>query len=433
MKLKTLILVPVIGAALANGGLKAYIHYKVTSELDNAITMAAPFAHISYGGLSTDLGGKLTIKQIAITPLATGLEVRVEAVEVQGDGIGFLLDLSQGLGKGEPPEKLSANIWGAEIPVTGDLMDIGPTFNFGPGTQDKAAPEPCSLGGVLQHAGLFDIGYSTLVADSGIGFEYDKDAGDVALMFDYQIEGIESLAMDVSMSGVSSPGMVVMGAMPTFQNFEIAYRIEPDYMKKMVSHCAQKAGQSSQEFINTLFSQSDSYYAQTLGIIPGQGLRTLFKELVTKAGDVHIRAKPSSNFNPSMMPAFRPQDMIAMLGIELSVNNRLITDLSFTMPTSADLMASLQEDSADAGGAEEPPKPVLRWRYVEVKRSELGSYLGRKARIYTSSGQEARPKEGVIDSLRKNKLSIQQRLHGGEFMVHIPLGTVVKAEVMIPQ
>ncbi|MES9876954.1 MAG: hypothetical protein ABW162_05050 [Candidatus Sedimenticola sp. PURPLELP] len=436
MKLKTLVLVPVIGALIAYAGLKGYIYYKVKSELDNAIGMVSPFAHMSYGGIGSDISGKITVTQIAITPLTTGLEMRVDAVEVQGDGIGFLLDLSRGLDRGEPPAKLSASIWGAEIPVTSDAGgDIGPSFGFGGASQVKQGPKVCSLGGILQRVGLFDIGYSTLVADSGVGYEYDQDAGEVALKFDYQIEGIESFAMDISMSGVSTPAMVAMGAMPTFGEVEIAYRLEPDYMRKMVSHCAQKAAKTSQEYINLLFNQSDAYYAQSLGFIPGPGLRLALKELVTRAGDVHIRARPASNFNPATIQMFRPEDMVSMLGLELSVGGKLITDLSFTVPAGSDLTAEaeLQSGEASTAGGAPKPKPVLHWRYVEVKRSELGGYLGRKARLYTSGGKDAHPKEGVIKSVRNNEVSIEQRVHGGEFIIHQPIKLLVKAEVLIPQ
>ncbi|MET0106458.1 MAG: hypothetical protein ABW072_15145 [Sedimenticola sp.] len=432
MKLKTVVLVPVVVAALAYGGIKGYIYYSVKGELDKAIEMASPFARISYGGISSDLGGKLTVRKIAVTPMASNLEMRIEAVEIEGDGVGFLLDLSKGLDGSDPPPKLSANIWGAEIPVTDDL---GSGFSFGPGQQArKIAPKVCTLGGILQHIGLSDIGYSTLLADAGMGYTYDREGGDVALRFDYQVEGIESFAMDVSMRGVTSPGMVAMGVMPAFQNFEMAYRVEPDYMKRMVEHCAKKAGKSSQEYINTLFSQSDAYYAQNLGFIPGHSLELALKELVTKAGEVHIRAKPSPSLDPATLAMYKPEDIVRLLGLELSLNGRLITDLGFRMPTLAELTGSAKQVvPGEVDESEEPPKRVMHWRYVEVKRSELGSYLGSKARLYTSTDEDVPPKEGVLSSIRQNVLSIKQRVHGGEFIAHVELNSLVRAEVLIPQ
>ena len=55
--IKSLVIILVL-AALAYGGAKGYVYYKVKKTLDEARFQAEPQGELSYGGISTDLRGK---------------------------------------------------------------------------------------------------------------------------------------------------------------------------------------------------------------------------------------------------------------------------------------------------------------------------------------------------------------------------------------
>ena len=117
MKVKTLLMVPIVLAAVGYGGTKAYIYFSVKSELDNLVEKAAPFAEISYGGISSDLRGKLVVTDFSVISHAGGERMQIETIELAGPGPGFLFDLSGGFKTGDPPRNLSLGINRLSVPA----------------------------------------------------------------------------------------------------------------------------------------------------------------------------------------------------------------------------------------------------------------------------------------------------------------------------
>jgi hypothetical protein len=403
--------------AVGYGLAKAYVHHRVTSELDRLIEMAIPFADVSYGGVKSDLGGKLTVERIEVTHLASGFNVNISALELQGDDYSFLVELMSGMDKGEPPSKLSARIVGAEFPASSDF------FAQSDGSSgSKKVKKVCTLGGIMQHSELEELGHSTIIADAGLGYEFDREQGTLKAEFDYSVSGIESFVMDFRLRGVAIRAMDMLTAPPVLEDVKILYTLEPEYMQEAVQHCAEKNGQEPVEFIDSLFARSGYYFKKNLGFVPGPGLKDVLREMVSKAGTLRIDAMPPPDFTMEKISMYRQQDLANLMDLEVSINDKLVTDLSYSLVSGG-------PDIEGGEGLDDPER--VRWTYQEVKQGELGKYLGRRVRLYVKGN--ATPKTGELDNVTAREISVDQRVHRGTITAHVPTGLLERVEVYLPE
>jgi hypothetical protein len=445
MKARILLLVPIVLLAVAYGAAKAYVHYQVTTGLDELIAKAAPVAAIEYEDVGSDLTGALTIEKIEVTHEASGFYVNIDALEIQGDDFGFLLELTGGLERGEPPSKLSARFRGVEIPISHEFFD---QIKQAAEANSLGSSEVCSLGGILQRSELMDLGYSTITADMGFGYEYDRDLKRIDARFDYKLAGVESLSMAMRVGAVSDQPMGMMASPPVLEKASMVYRVEPDYMRRAVEYCAAGKKQDRQAFLRALFPQGDdAYYQRNLGFVPGPGLREMFREMVTKGGDVRVRITPPPDFTVQKLNMYRPEDLVEMLIQEVSINDRLVTDLSFSQTEVSEWDvtgdAAVAEErqvlrprpdtaagAKKAAGADQKQRQKPQWAYREVDKRELGKYLGRQVRLYIKGSPK--PRAGELDEVTDKKALVDQRHSGGTFTTHVPFDRMLRAEVFLP-
>ena len=431
MKLKTLVLVPVIAGAVIYAGLKGYIYFKMKENLDELSRMAAPFATMTYGDIGSDLLGKLTVGDVRVTPVGTTLSFKVDEIEIEGPDTEFLLALSSGFkDMDEPPRYGFIKFKRAELPSGDEVMS---QMNQLSGlTVEKAKeimPEECSLGGIFQHVGMDKIGFNKMLADFSLGYKMDQQSGEMELLTDYSVDGLEAFEMVMMLKDMPKLGSVMMGSMPSIGRMEASYRAEPAYMKGMVNYCSKQAGLSGQEYIQSMFEQPDAYYVKNLGFIPGDGIKQAMRLLLTNAGEMRFSAYPSTEINAQMLSAYKPQDLISLLGMQMSVNGNMISNMSFTVPDDP----AAYFDELETGGSGEMTGQEQRIklkpkRYIRTELSQLKNYLGEDIRI--TMKEDGRIKEGILDRIADDVVSVQQRIYGGKFTSHVQLSAIKKAEVM---
>ena len=430
MKIKTFILVSLVAGIVIYSGLKAYVYLKVTGNLDDVIQMAAPFVTLSYGDINSDLRGKLIVENIQVTPVGTALTYNVGEIEVEGPDLGFLLKLSDGFkGQKKPPEYIDLKIKRAEMPYGEDIMaTLHQLSGMVAAKKSEYIPKTCTLGGIFQHIGMENIGYGRLFVDLTVGYKYYKKSGEMALSTNYHMDGLEAIEMNMVLKGMPQLGTGMMENLPSIGRIAANYRTEPAYMRGMVNYCAKQSKVTPQEYIDWLFSQSDSYYARNLGFIPGNGIKSAMKALITNGGELRFNAYPTTTISSQLVTAYSPKDLISLMGVHMSVNGKNVTDMSYSVPESLSAYAG----GNNQGGAvrvsrEEKWEKLKPKRLIKTELSELNKYVGKSVRFYTK--EDGRVLQGTLDSIDKNTASVQQRVHGGKFTSHIQLSTVKRAEV----
>jgi len=440
VKIKTLISIPLIVTALAYVGLKGYIYYKVKTELDKMIQTASPFLQIEYSGISSDLNGVLSIDRVLLTPTGSYDEISIQRLKISGDGPKFLFDLVQSFNKNSPPEKMSIAIQRLESPISSSfLSSIGASFSSTGKSLWKDQTDSCSLAGILNASGLKELGFPGLTIDGDIGYNYDKESREVAFKVNYALAGVESSSLSLKASGLTAAGVMGLGNPPELEQARLIRDIEPGYMKQMVTMCAANAQQTPDQFIDTVVSRPAKHYLKTLGFIPGPGLSAMFKQLVSKAGNLEIQATPSSNINPASLSAYKPSDLVDLLGITVSYNNVPVKDLSFTtrMQKQTRSTQSAAETIPPQAQVEQQgtttkitpaPRKRPRLRYLETDISELENYLLYRARIYTLDNDK--PKQGVLVSIKNQTINVEELLHSGKITVHLHRSRISRVEVL---
>ncbi|WP_260292965.1 hypothetical protein [Sedimenticola hydrogenitrophicus] len=430
MRLKTLILIPVGIGLLAYAAVKGVLYYQVKSELDRLASQVAPVARLTYDGIASSLRGGVAVNGVTLTPAGAPAGIRIERVDLRGDGPGFLLDLLGGFDPQRPPPRLRLAISRMGIPLGSDYLQ-----GWSPGA--ATTPDLCSLGGLLGQTEIERLGFRQRLADAQLRYDHDRRAGELTLGLEFTLDGLAGLSLEMVLGNL--PGNLLgpgVESPPTLRRFSLHYHMDPDYMRRAVDYCAGQAGLQPAAFVDGLFSRGADYFASNLGFIPGADLQAALHRLISRPGELLITAVPDSRFNPARLQQYTAAELVRLLGINLSVNDQPVTDLSFRLAQGDAALSPLFGDNAPqtavvpgegaAPSAAAPKKP--RARYIATPLAQLPRYLGREARIFGADRVE--PQQGIMMALRDQQLELEQRMHGGKMTLYIPLGKIRRAEVL---
>ena len=186
--------------------------------------------------------------------------------------------------------------------------------------------------------------------------------------------------------------------------------------------------------------------SRELGFIPGPGIREMLESLISKGGQLAMTANPSMELDPMVLALSKPEDVIEMLGIELTLDDKPVKDLSMEFPSDGQTLSLLPElqfivdgeKASAATGTTDPEKNSsarnsgkpgkIELRYVETKVADLHRYIGKKVRLYTNTS--VKPKQGYLVSSKGEIVSVKQNIHHGSMTAHLPMAVINKAEVL---
>lgn len=424
MRLKRALLIPVILGLVAYGALKGAVYYQVRGELERLGKLVAPFAAFKYQGIASSLKGSVAVTGITLTPADAPVGLRIERLELQGEGTRFLFGLLDGFQADQLPARLRLSVRRVRMPLGGGYL------NYWIPNGTAAAPDLCTLGGLVGQTGIERLGFRQRVADARLRYDYDRRAGTLDLLLDYTQDGLAAMSVEMSLADIPAPAATTA---PKLERFSLLYRIDPGYMRDAVAYCAREAGVDSNAFIDRLFTGRPADYVNQLGFIPGEGLQAALRRLVNRPGDLLLTAVPGDRFNPARLQEYRPEELIRELGVGLSVNDQPVTDLSFRLPRRSESLAGLL--GADPSGTAVDKTPAgaaspgrSRARFTETPVEQLSRHIGSRVRVYGSD--RAEPQQGVLAALRNQQLELEQRLYGGKMTLYIPLEKVRRAEVL---
>ncbi len=436
MKIRTLIISLLLVAGLAYIGAKGYIYYKTKTALDKIIQLASPVVQIDYTDVGSKLSGSIYIDNIRLTPTGTYDEVSIQKLSITGNGLNFLFDLSRGFKSNEPPPQMNIAFENFAMPVSSlFLSNLSSSINK---KNSKIEFETCSIPGILNATGLQEIDISSITANGSFGYIYDKAANQAELNIKYDLAGIESTMLNMKLSQLSTNTIIGVGKLPVVEKFSLTRQYKPEYIKQITNHCATNSSLATATFIDELFTQSDEYYLETLGFVPGPGLSKLFRQLITNAGTVEVIARPSSEISPVLLKAYRAEDLVDLFGVTASYNSKPIKDLSFSSRSSAaKSKQKIQKSRVKSVVQHTPtiskikinkPKSKPKLRFLDTEISDLKNYLNYQVRIFTRN--KNKPKRGILASITTNKIDVEQLVFGGKMSSHIYIDTIDRIEIL---
>ena len=447
IKLKQLVVFILIGTGVIYGGVKGYIHHKVKKQVDQLVAAAMPFAYIEYGSIGSDLQGRVRINELVIQPRGVHDAVKVEQLAVVTPGLEYLLTGSDAVKRGELPERIGIELTGANLNLKGSLTEMLEQAEAEQLGQRPAEGIACSLSSNFITAQYRELGLEELVFDTRFSFERGLTASQLIFKIDYSIRGLEQAEFTMTMDGLGNSVMSLAIATPQLQRITLNYTPDAEFSRKTLDYCASKQGVDVQTFINGLLEKSDEQYIQDLGFVPGPGIRAAMKEMMQNPGELSVVAQPHSALDLKTVHLYKPQDWPGLFGMIVKINDKEVSDLSFTLPDTPpgqgdEQRAAFSLPGLDLFGVQEQAAPAEaqpvkkssgsrspsgRPYYSIVARSEMNTLVGREVRISTANGKR---RSGRILSIRNGVIALEMRTHGGTLSTSVPIAAASKIEVL---
>jgi hypothetical protein len=421
-KLVWLIGIPAIAFVLLKGGM----HWYVTQKLDQLILDAASRFTLAYADLDTSLDGRIDITDISIVPVGQSDAFRISQVSLQGpDVFAYLLNNNLLTGNSGPPEYLDVSITGLNLDLTGSLAsNLDQNYQFSLQQQGSGVPAVCRESGNISLGLLKEMGRTTLTADGHLFYRYDEKARKLRGSIDLTVPDTQSMSMGLTLDNVSPQALQYgVPGMPWLTDFRLTMEIQPEFGKNVSTYCADKTGQTVAEYEEHRagkFMQDLAYN----GIELGRGLESAVRSYYRDWGEIDIIVKPPNPLNVLSLMLRPPENIEETLGLEVAINNQLLTDLGFTLKKSARLFAP--EPGQKEKSAVSRPRYRMVWK--EIPPAELLQYRDRNVKLHVTD----RPmREGILRGIEGNTALVEQRLDRGKFTAHVPTHRIYKAEARV--
>ncbi len=447
MKLKNLLVFVLVGTGVAYGGLKVYIHHKVKKQVDTLVAASQPFADIEYGSIGSTLDGAVSIDDIVVYPRGVNDSVRMEQLRVITPGLGFLLNGSESMRKGELPERMGIEFRGARFNLKGRLAQLLEQAEASQTGREPSADQACALSRAFVTAQYRELGLSELVFDTDFVIERGLTPSQVVMKMRYSLHGVEQADFTMTLEGMGNNVMSVAFATPLLKNISVSYRPDPEFSNKALHYCAELQATDVPTFISQLMDKGDEYFADELGFIPGPGIRSALRQFLESQGEVRISARPDSPLDIKTVHLYKPEDWPDLFGLTVTVNDTEVSDLSFRMPehkageqnaetTTFKLPGLAMLDpirNRESGENQADSKPAQakskygRPRYRTVDRKDVAQLVGQNARISTVDGKR---RSGRVLSIKNGVISLELRMQGGTLSTKVPIAKARKIEVL---
>jgi hypothetical protein len=407
--------------AVLFGIAKGAFYLRAKQAVDKFIADAAPYAEISYQSLETSLEGIIKLEQLAFVPVGFTQPVTAAAVIVHApDPLFFILDRKP-VAEGGLPKQLKVTVHNIEIDLTGEMAQQLETQRIMALQSNRVEQGVCKLGSAPSLQLISELGVDKLVISGSLGYVSDSKRNRLDIEGNVDVRGIESTEIRLSLQNISAANVANADFnLPALEEFVLNIKIDPEFGARQSKYCAEKIGQSEFDYTeNRVRELLQNLANQGVGL--GLGLSSAIRDFYTNWGELEIGLRPEKAVGLLVLLKTPKEQMAELLGLELIVNDTLITDISFDIKGLAGFISDKKEQK-------KPPPRRVRYKNVfrEIKIADLAKYRDRLATITTNLGLV---RKGVITELGEKEISLEQRQARGNFVQHIPLEDVAKVKI----
>lgn len=433
-KLLTVIVVILVVLLLAAGGIGGYLWYNTKEQVDQIVMMAKPFAEISYGGVTVSPVGAINVNNLRIMPNMVNDSITIDAIRLKAPDLLALLSAKRKLSEGKLPEALSVSVVNLTLPAYGGILNATPSPAQARSPFDDLGALGC--GPVTRFGGneWQEMGYDNVTSSVEIGYRHDAVHSLLNLQVNTSIRDATTLNMDMSFA-LPTPSASLMelasaGAAPKLAKLTMMSR-DDAFNQRRNNYCAAKAGKNVNDYIADhvrLFTER----LRANGVTLGPGLVEAYRHFVSEGSQITLTANPSAPINPAELQFYTAEDAIKVLGLNLTVNETPVKDLSMQWDTRK-LMQALhaapepQPEEIAPAPAETEPVAAPQKEFHPIAVNELGKHLGKIAKLKTTTGAQYR---GRLDIVAEGILKITLRKPGGSVTLSLRTGDITSAEVL---
>jgi len=312
---KLIVLALVVGSC-GYFGAKFYLHYQVSSGLDNALLMASPFVDIQYGGVSSTMTGKLSVNGITIRMNDFSDPLYIDQLSLITPGFFYLLKLNE---MGQPgadfeiPDTFGFSVDGVRASTSADYVrkvyDMGMEQIDAEDAEDTASVCAGKYG--FSPETLRELGYNNLVVGLRIG--YRQDDRNLFVDVSADVEDMYEIDMTVKLADRLTPETLMRGNYrPRMAEGRLEY-VDLSLNQRTAELCARQ-GLTESEIQR---AQLDSFVASGLenGIEFDEYVVEPYKEFLAGKSTFVLTAKPNEPINLSQIDLYKPSDVPALLNL----------------------------------------------------------------------------------------------------------------------
>jgi len=414
------------------GGIKGFIHYKVTSQLNDAIAALSPFARISYESVSSDLDGSVTVEGVKVNGYGNGLSVDVDEIAVKFANIQTLLFIGEDLKNQKMPEEMSLSLRHVRM----DLQSLKPYMTMLQAQTQQPFQDYSLLGcRDLEKADplkvLQMLGYSELDNSMTLGYSWDRSSKNLTIKSAFRWHEMTGSEVVIDLDDIAALSAMAMMSEPELKSISVSLEDE-GYNARLVEHCAASQDISGDDFIILHMAMLRSALSDQ-GVQLGENLYEVYRYYLNSEGPLKFQMYPESVQQLANMDMFKPSDLPALLGLEIHKGDEVIRDISFdwdegkfkkTMVALAPKPEPVTQESY-VSSSQSSQLQVPQADYVDVNVTKLYQQMHKMLRIKTYDNRRL---EGVLKKVTDTRIFIDVPMGGGSATLPISIADISQAK-----
>lgn len=434
--LRKILIVVILLPLILVGSILGITYYKLQETMDMLVTQLSPFGVLKYGGLSTSLSGRLTVKNLSFDIRGTDDTIHITSISYLPPHLLYLFQDNSTIKQGRLPESMRLEIIGLNMDLFGNVTeDLEETINLA--NANLKGVNPLCGGKVYFGPREYrEMGYEEVTIDSNIHYTFNKQARTASVTFAETMHDMSETYIKINLTGFTSnriSQLMTPEGMPRIGMITIEYT-DKSLFKRIVQNCAEKSEMPLEEYIDAEVNQNPEYFAYVWGgVIPGPGIRQAYQNFLLDPQSISVSIQIPEDVTSDSLNLFQPEDIPGLLNMQLSVNGRPVEDLSFTFFDGkiSDLSAKVEKslDDKNAPPPKEKAKALLKpAKYYKVSTSKLPRYIGKKVEITTTSNQV---REGKLTRISGNTMHLRRHISGGTYDMTVSISRIKSARVWL--
>ena len=316
--MKNLIIGAVLLAAVGYGGSKLLLHNKVENSVDQAVLMMSPFVNVKYDGVSSTMGGELTVDTIEAQINDFSDPITIDRLGIDTPSYFSLLnlaDMADNVGNPDDviPEYFGFIAEGIRMRVDADYFQLMHTQlqNVVSETDVDEPAAVCTGKYGFSPATLEALGYSEQVVSVAAYFR--REPSNYTVSVTSAVEDMWSINAEVTLAG-NMIAELSQGprARPRLSALRIEY-VDDSLNQRVADYCG-RLGLSGEEIVAAQLDKL-AQIGSSLGIEFDEYVIDPFTEFVGGKSRLVITAKPVEPISLSQIGLYKASDVPALLDL----------------------------------------------------------------------------------------------------------------------
>lgn len=316
--MKKLIVGAIVAGVLGYGGSKFLLHHKIESAVDAAVIGMSPFVNIKYDGVSSTLGGELTIDGIRAQITGFSDAITIDRLGIDTPSYFSLLKLADVAENVPTPDEIIPKYFGFIADGIRVRVDADYFRKFHADMQgklqaadvDKPAAECTGKYGFSPDV-LTQLGYSEQVVS--VSAHFRREHSNYSVSFRSSVEEMWDIDAEFTLAGDM---ITELSKGPRYRPMLEAMRIEytdASLNGRVADYCG-RLGLTDDEIVTAQLDKL-AHYGNEFGIEFDEYVIDPYTEFLDGKSRLFVTAKPVKPVSISQISLYKPSDVPALLDL----------------------------------------------------------------------------------------------------------------------